>query len=205
MTYGSVHQIQISALDESTDDLLGPLLGHVCLHVNIATKTGYLPKTKPLWSWARTAKHLYELQQLHDMFRGKNFAVIGYPCNQFGEMEQGTDREILENLKTNYPFVTFPITTKVDVNGPAKHAVWKYLGGDEIRAVDDTAADTSKTAATGQNIAGGSIMRIPNNYEKFLTNRAGRNYWRFNWGDSPIGPAVAVGSPSVVEVISEIL
>ena len=205
MTFTSVHDIQIGALDESTDDLLGPLLGYVCLHVNIATKTGYKPKTKPLWSWARTAKHLYELQQLHDMFKGQNFAVIGYPCNQFQEMEQGTDEEILYNLKANYPFVDFPISKKVDVNGPHKHAVWKYLGGDEVRASDDTAADTSQTAVAGQNRAGGSIMRIPNNYEKFLTSRSGRNHWRWNWGDSPLGSAVAVGKPSIIEVIGELL
>ena len=72
----SLFDIQISSLDLSTDDLLGELEGFVLLHVNIATKTGYKPKTKNLWSYARTAKSLWELQKLHEMFSHKKISVV---------------------------------------------------------------------------------------------------------------------------------
>lgn len=200
----SVHDIRISSID-GKEHMLAEFSGYVCLHVNIATKTGYVPKTKKLWSYARTAKHLFELQKLHEMFKDNKFTVIGYPCNQFHNMEQGTNEEILENIKSTYPFVTFPISEKINVNGPDEHDVWRFLKGDQVRAVDDTAADTSKLANDGQNKAGGSVMRIPSNYEKFITNRHGKQYWRFNWAESPISPALTVGSPSVIEIIKEIL
>lgn len=204
MYVNSIHEIQINHLD-GTPDMLKDLSGYVCLHVNIATKTGYTPKTKKLWSFARTAKHLFELQQLHEKFKDKKFSVIGYPCNQFSEMENGSNEEILLNIKTNYPFVSFPISQKIEVNGTNEHDVWKFLKGNQVRAYDDTAADTSNAASVGQNKAGGSVMRVPNNYEKFLTNREGRHYWRFNWSESPISQSVVVGSPSIIEIIEEIL
>jgi glutathione peroxidase-family protein len=206
MTYvSSVYSLKINSLD-GFSDLLGEFDNHVCLHVNIATKTGYTPKTKKLWSYARTAKHLYELQQLHDMFSGHGFSVIGYPCGQFGGMENGNNEEILHNIRTTYPFVTFPVTEKIEVNGPNEHAIWSFLKGNQVRAIDDNPADNSELAIAGQNRAGQSVMRIPNNYEKFLTSRDGRCYWRFNWSESAISEkSIVVGSPSVIEIIREIL
>ena len=201
----SLFDIKISSLDLSTDNLLGELVGFVLLHVNIATKTGYKPKTKSLLSYARTAKSLWELQKLHEMFNHKKFSVVGYPCNQFNGMEQGTNEEILENIKQNFPFVTFPISEKVDVNGKDAHNVWKFLNGVNIRSVDDTLADTSENASMGQNKAGEPTMRVPHNYEKFLTDRRGGNYQRFNWADSPIRGSVTVGSSSIIDALGEIL
>jgi len=201
----SLFDIKISSLDLSTDNLLGELEGFVLLHVNIATKTGYKPKTKSLLSYARTAKSLWELQKLHEMFNHKKFSVVGYPCNQFNGMEQGTNEEILKNIKQNFPFVTFPISEKVDVNGKDAHNVWKFLNGVNIRSVDDTLADTSENAFMGQNKAGEPTMRVPHNYEKFLTDRRGGNYQRFNWADSPIRGSVTVGTSSIIDGISELL
>lgn len=201
----SLFDIKISSLDLSTDNLLGELEGFVLLHVNIATKTGYKPKTKSLLSYARTAKSLWELQKLHEMFNRSKFSVVGYPCNQFNGMEQGTNEEILKNIKQNFPFVTFPISEKVDVNGKDAHNVWKFLNGVNIRSVDDTLADTSENAFMGQNKAGEPTMRVPHNYEKFLTDRRGGNYQRFNWADSPIRGSVTVGTSSIIDGISELL
>jgi len=201
----SLFDIKISSLDLSTDNLLGELEGFVLLHVNIATKTGYKPKTKSLLSYARTAKSLWELQKLHEMFNHSKFSVVGYPCNQFNGMEQGTNEEILKNIKQNFPFVTFPISEKVDVNGKDAHNVWKFLNGVNIRSVDDTLADTSENASMGQNKAGEPTMRVPHNYEKFLTDRRGGNYQRFNWADSPIRGSVTVGTSSIIDGISELL
>lgn len=201
----SLFNIPINSLDFKTDNLLGELDGFVLLHVNIATKTGYTPKTKNLWSYARTAKSLWELQKLHEMFAHKNFSIVGYPCNQFNSMEQGTNEEILRNIKQNYPFVTFPITEKVDVNGKNAHDLWKFLNGQQIRSIDDTLANTSENAQAGQNKAGEPTMRIPNNYEKFISDRNGKNYRRFNWADSPIDISVTVGTSSIIDSIGEIL
>ena len=201
----SVYEIPIRSLDGSTNTLLKSLEGFVCLHVNIATKTNYQPKTKKVWSYARTSKHLYELQQVHNLYKHKNFSVVGYPCNQISDMELGSDDEILKNIQDNYPFVTFPISHKVEINGQNEHPVWTFLKGGQIRAVDDTPADTSVAASNGQNKAGGSIMRIPNNYEKILTTRSGQLDVRFNWAESPISESIVLGYPSIREMIERIL
>lgn len=205
MYVDSVYSLKIDAID-GFSDLLSELDGYVCLHVNIATKTGYQPKTKKLWSYARTAKHLHELQQLHELYSDRGFSVIGYPCGQFSGMESGSNEEIFTNIKQTYPFITFPITEKIDVNGPNEHKVWAFLKGNQVRAIDDNPADNSAAASAGQNRAGQSVMRIPNNYEKFLTDRNGRCYWRFNWSESAISTkSIVVGSPSIRDIIEEIL
>lgn len=205
MYTNSVYSLKINSID-GFSDLLAEFDGYVCLHVNIATKTGYEPKTKKLWSYARTAKHLHELQQLHDMYSARGFSVIGYPCGQFSGMEAGDNDEILKNIKDVYPFITFPIAEKIDVNGINEHKVWAFLKGNQVRAIDDNPADNSQAAAMGQNKAGQSVMRIPNNYEKFITDRSGRCYWRFNWSESAIADkSIVVGSPSIREIIEEIL
>ena len=201
----SLSDIPISSLDLSTNNLFGKLDGFVLLHVNIATKTGYKPKTKNLWSYARTAKSLWELQKVHEMFIHEKFSVVGYPCNQFNNMEQGTNEEILLNIKQNYPFVDFPITEKVEVNGKNPHDVWRFLNGEQIRAIDDTLADTSENARLGQNKAGAPTMRVPHNYEKFITDRNGKNYCRFNWADSPLYGSVTVGTSSIIDAIRDVL
>jgi hypothetical protein len=69
-------------------------------------------------------------------------------------MDPGTNKEIADFIKINYPFVTFPIFEKVEVNGKNEHEIFSFLKGYEKRAYSDFAADGSEEAKKGQNLAG---------------------------------------------------
>src|SRR5436853_3720563 len=108
----SVYEIPIAKLDGSPD-LLGPEAGHATLMVNVASKCGLTPQ--------------YEgLERLHERYADRGFSVVGVPCNQFGEQEPGTPQEIETFCSTTYG-VTFPMTEKVEVNGPRRHPLYGQL------------------------------------------------------------------------------
>ena len=206
MTIKSVFDMPIKSID-GTFDVMNSVRGKVCLFTNIVTKTGYAPKCSPIWSYARAARQLWELQQLHEMFSDKNFSVVGFPCNQFGQMEPSSNEDINQFITEAYPFVTFPITEKIDVNGQDEHKIWSFLKGDIIRAFDDNKADGSDKAASGQNLAGQAIMRIPHNYEKFMVSREGQQVARLNWADLPLAeqPLAAGSSWTVIEAVKSLV
>lgn len=179
----SAYSFNISGIDGSVD-ILRSLNGKLSLIVNISTKTNYKAMCSPIWSYARTCRQMWELQQLHDMFY--DLTVVGIPCNQFGGQEPATDPEIASFVKTAYPFVTFPITQKVDVNGDSEHPLFSFLKGNQKRLVSDTTADTTGAAMAGHNKANQAMHRIPHNYEKFLIGRDGNVIHRFSWGEFPL-------------------
>ena len=87
--------------------------GKVLLIVNVASKCGLTPQYEGLESLYR-----------EDAARG--LEILGFPCNQFKEQEPGTDEEIQEFCKTTYD-VTFPVFSKIEVNGPEADPLYKYL------------------------------------------------------------------------------
>ncbi|SCU81199.1 LAFA_0C03268g1_1 [Lachancea sp. 'fantastica'] len=89
------------------------LEGKVVLIVNVASKCGFTPQYQ-------------DLQELYKRYHDKGFEIIGFPCNQFGKQEPGTDEEIGQFCQVNYG-VTFPIMKKVNVNGSDADPVWEYL------------------------------------------------------------------------------
>jgi len=92
---------------------LGDYAGKVLLIVNVASKCGLTPQ--------------YEgLEALYREAADRGLQVLGFPCNQFKEQEPGTDAEIQDFCKTTYD-VTFPVFSKVDVNGPAADPLYQYL------------------------------------------------------------------------------
>jgi glutathione peroxidase len=92
---------------------LSQYAGHPMLIVNTASKCGLTPQ--------------YEaLQALHEEFQDRGLVVIGFPCDQFAHQEPGTDEEIAEFCAVNYG-VSFPLSTKVDVNGKQTHPVFEFL------------------------------------------------------------------------------
>ena len=164
----SVYEFNINAID-GTPDLMSRVNGKVCLFVNIASKAGYKYKSgSPVWSHARTTRHLWELQKIHEEFEGCNFSVVGFPCNQFYQMEPLKDSDINKYLKETYPFITFPISEKIDVNGENEHPIYRYLKGCETRREDDSPASNSEFAMNSQNLKNEALLRIPGNYEKFI-------------------------------------
>ncbi|KAK9448180.1 thioredoxin-like protein [Limtongia smithiae] len=89
------------------------LEGHVVLIVNVASKCGFTPQYKGL-------------ETLYETYHDKGLEIIGFPCNQFGRQEPGTDEEIATFCTANYG-VTFPIMKKIDVNGDGADPVYKFL------------------------------------------------------------------------------
>ena len=87
--------------------------GQVLLVVNTASQCGFTPQYKGL-------------QKLHDDFAPQGFAVLGFPCDQFGNQEFGEDAEIASFCERNFG-VTFPMFSKVDVNGADAHPVFQWL------------------------------------------------------------------------------
>jgi glutathione peroxidase len=152
---GGVYDLQVSALDGRPLDL-AQFSGRATLVVNVASRCGLTPQ--------------YEgLQRLHERYEPRGFSVIGVPCNQFGEQEPGGPEEIGAFCSEEYA-VTFPLTAKVDVNGPYQHPLYREL--------------TSTPDADGRS---GDVQW---NFEKFLVSPAGRVVRRFRPVTEPEAPEV---------------
>jgi len=132
--------------------------GQALLVVNTASKCGFTPQYAGL-------------QALHQAYAGRGFAVLGFPCNQFGAQEPGDEAEIGAFCQANYG-VDFPMFAKIDVNGPDAHPLYDYL----------------KRARPG--FLG--WKRIKWNFTKFLTDREGRPVRRFGPSTPPdrLRPAI---------------
>lgn len=133
--------------------------GNVLLIVNVASACGYTPQYRGL-------------QALYDRYAPQGFAVLGFPCNQFGQQEPGTAEQIATFCQQRYG-VTFPMFEKVNVNGPQQCELYKYL----------TSKDTSAQWA-------GPLQW---NFEKFLLARDGQVVARFPSHVAPESSQVVAG------------
>jgi glutathione peroxidase len=111
----NVYDFQATSLDGKPVDL-AQYRGKVLLIVNTASKCGFTPQYQGLESVYR---------ELH----GRGLEVLGFPCNQFGSQEPGSEEEIGAFCEKNYG-VSFPMFAKVDVNGDDAHPLWKHLKGE---------------------------------------------------------------------------
>ena len=102
----------VNSIDGSAD-LLGGLKGKVVLAVNVASRCGLTPQYTGL-------------EELHEELAGENFAIVGFPCNQFGAQEPGSENEIQAFCSANYG-VTFPMSAKLEVNGNGRHPLYAWL------------------------------------------------------------------------------
>ena len=98
---------------DGTPDLLAGLKGKVVLAVNVASRCGLTPQYT-------------DLEGLHEELSGENFAVVGFPCNQFGAQEPGSEPEIQTFCSATYG-VTFPMSSKLEVNGAGRHPLYAWL------------------------------------------------------------------------------
>jgi glutathione peroxidase len=127
--------------------------GRTALVVNVASKCGLTPQYA-------------KLEALHEQLHDRGFTVVGFPCNQFYGQEPGTEAEIAEFCSATYG-VTFPMTSKVEVNGPDRDPVYAEL------------------------IAGsGDTNDIQWNFEKFLVSGDGRVLARFSPKTEPDDPQI---------------
>ena len=141
--------------------------GKVLLVVNTASKCGFTPQ--------------YDgLEDLYKKYRGQGFTVIGFPCDQFGHQEPGTNEEIEEFCRINYG-VTFPLMAKSDVNGDNANEIFKWLysekpftgfgDSDRGKAMDGMLSRGNPDYASNPDIKW--------NFTKVLIDRKGRVVARF--------------------------
>ena len=142
-------------------DLTG---GRPALVVNVASKCGLTPQYAGL-------------EALHEQYRDRGFTVVGVPCNQFKGQEPGTADEIAEFCSATYG-VTFPMTEKVDVNGPAAHPLFQAL---------TTAPDMD-----------GAAGEVSWNFEKWVVDGTGAVVARFRPRTEPDAPEVRAAIESVL-------
>lgn len=108
----SFYDIDLVTID-GTPQKMEVYRGKTLLIVNVASQCGYTPQ--------------YEgLQALYEQFKDRGFVVLGFPCNQFGQQEPGSEAEI-EQFCTSKFSVTFPMFAKIDVNGANAHPLYQYL------------------------------------------------------------------------------
>ena len=106
---GSIYDIPVKDID-GKDTTLAAYKGKVVLIVNVASKCGFTPQYK-------------NLEAVYKKYQDQGFVILGFPCNQFGGQEPGTDAEIKEFCTSKYD-VTFPLFDKIEVNGANRHPLY---------------------------------------------------------------------------------
>jgi glutathione peroxidase len=155
----AIYDADVAALDGSPAEL-GDYEGKALLIVNVASQCGLTPQYAGL-------------QELHEQYADKGFAVLGFPCNQFGAQEPGSPDEIASFCETSFG-VTFPLFEKIEVNGEDRHPLYEEL----TSHADDE----------------GEAGDIQWNFEKFLISPEGTVAARFR-------PRTEPESPEIVEAI----
>ncbi|MGA2178659.1 MAG: glutathione peroxidase [Verrucomicrobiota bacterium] len=158
---GSIYNIPLKDID-GKDTSLKPYQGKVMLIVNVASKCGFTPQYTAL-------------EALYQKYKDRGLVVLGFPCNQFGGQESGTDAEIKQFCTSKYD-VTFPMFDKIEVNGANRHSLYVMLAGKESPFAGD----------------------IGWNFTKFLVGRDGKILKRF---ESKVKP----DSPEMIQAIEAAL
>ncbi|MDQ8186014.1 glutathione peroxidase [Pelagicoccus sp. SDUM812002] len=134
---------------EGNETTLEKYKGKTLLIVNVASKCGYTRQYKGL-------------EELNEKYANEGLVVLGFPCNQFGGQEPGTEEDIMEFCSLTYG-VSFPMFSKIEVNGPNRHPLYEKLAGEE-------------SPFPGQ---------IGWNFSKFLVNGEGEIVERFSSAVAP--------------------
>ncbi|WFB58346.1 glutathione peroxidase [Paenibacillus sp. BR1-192] len=146
----SIYEYEVKTI-RGESQTLESYKGDVMLIVNTATKCGFAPQFDGL-------------EKLHQTYRDQGLAVLGFPSSQFMNQELGEDAAIEEACKLNHG-VTFPLFSKIDVNGTNAHPLYKYLTSEAPGAL--------------------GIKAIKWNFTKFLVDRSGKVIKRFAPTDTP--------------------
>lgn len=142
----NLYDFKVKTIDGSSVSL-ADYKGKVLLIVNVASECGLTP-------------HYEGLQDLYQQYKDQGLVVLGFPCNQFGAQEPGTDQDIKQFCTTRFG-VSFPMFSKIDVNGPDADPLYDYL----------------KQQQPGEN---SDSANIEWNFAKFLVDREGRVVHRFH-------------------------
>jgi glutathione peroxidase len=136
---------------EGEKKALADYKGKVLLIVNVASQCGFTPQYAGL-------------EALQKRFGKDGFSVLGFPCNQFGAQEPGSETEIARFCETRFG-VTFPLFAKIDVNGEGAHPLYRYLTSEKAGVLGTEA--------------------IKWNFTKFLIDREGRPVARYGSSTKP--------------------
>ena len=151
----TLHDYSAKTID-GTSQSLRDYAGKVALVVNVASQCGLTPQYGGL-------------EELYANFKDKGLVVLGFPCNQFGGQEPGTEHEIKTFCETKFG-VTFPMFSKIDVNGPSRDPLYAFLTS------EDTQPD------------GPGDIRW--NFAKFLVDRSGKVVARFPPTTAPVSEEI---------------
>ena len=146
----TVYDFDVKTIDGKNVSL-GSFRGQALLVVNVASQCGFTPQYGGL-------------EQLYDKYKDRGFAVLGFPSNQFGSQEPGSDSEIKTFCETSFG-VKFPLFSKIDVNGAQAHPLFQFL-------------TREKPGLLG-------TESIKWNFTKFLVDRSGNPVKRFAPQDKP--------------------
>jgi glutathione peroxidase len=146
----TVYDFQAKTID-GNDVSLSDYRGKVLLILNVASRCGHTPQYTGL-------------EKLYETYGSQGLAVLGFPCNQFGAQEPGTDAEVKSFCELTYG-VKFPLFSKIDVNGPEAHPLYQFLVKE-------------KPGILG-------TEKIKWNFTKFLIDRDGNPIKRYAPGDQP--------------------
>lgn len=146
----NIYDFEVITIDGQRTTL-EPYGGKLLLIVNVASECGFTPQYRGL-------------EALYRKHRERGLEVLGFPCNQFGKQEPGDEAEIRRFCSTNYD-VTFPLFSKIEVNGPGAHPLYRFL----------------KSARPG--LLGSEAIKW--NFTKFLVGRDGAVLKRYAPKDTP--------------------
>ncbi|WP_039058212.1 glutathione peroxidase [Enterobacter sp. Bisph1] len=168
---------------DGEETTLANYLGKVLLVVNVASKCGLTPQYE-------------QLEKMQQQLESEGFTVLGFPCNQFLGQEPGSEEEIKTFCSTTYG-VTFPMFSKVDVNGEARHPLYAKLvaAAPEAIAPQDSGFYERMASKGRAPKEPGDILW---NFEKFLIGRDGSVIQRFS-------PDMTPEDPLLVEAVKQAL
>jgi glutathione peroxidase len=173
----TVQDIPLTTIDGQPASL-GDHAGKVLLVVNVASKCGLTPQYTAL-------------EQLYEAKRDQGFAVLGFPANNFGAQEPGSNEEIVEFCSTTYD-VQFPMFAKISVAGEDQHPLYKELTTAVPNAEGDSASFRERLRGFG--MTPNEDPDILWNFEKFLVAKDGTVVRRF-------APTMAPDDPAIVAAI----
>lgn len=157
----SLYDIALKKID-GTPATLAEHRGDVLLVVNVASKCGLTPQYSGL-------------EKLHETYRERGFKVLGFPANDFGGQEPGTNAEIQQFCTTNYG-VQFPMYSKIQVTGEAKHPLYRALTTAQPKTAN---RDAMEKQLEGYGMKPTRAPEVLWNFEKFLIDRKGHVVGRF--------------------------
>lgn len=173
-----IQQIPLKTIT-GADASLADYAGKVVLAVNVASKCGLTPQ--------------YEgLEKLYADYRDKGLVVAGFPANDFGAQEPGSNDEIATFCTTNFG-VDFPMFEKIVVTGPDKHPLYAALTGAQPQAQGN--GDAFRDRLKGYGMTPTEAPEVLWNFEKFLIGKDGKVVARFAPDTTPDDPALV----SVIE------